>query len=242
MFARMRMDPSDISDVTAAAYTLLVNGHSPGENWTGLFRPGERVRLRIINAAAQTTFNFRIPGLPMTVVATDGINVRPVEVDEFQIGNAETYDFIVEPQDQAYTIVAETHRPSGMARATLAPRLGMAAAGAAAARAAALLDAWRDMGHGHGMRPCGHGPRLGRARRSAGDGPWQHGHARQVEGRLPGRGRRRHDRARCRWTAPAIPGIGLENVGHRVLTYRDLVSLDPEHATRGRRPGASTST
>ena len=128
MFARMRMDPTDISDVTAAAYKYLINGHAPGENWTGLFRPGERVRLRIINAAAQTIFNLRIPGLPMTVVATDGIDVRPVEVDELQIGNAETYDVIVSPGDLAYTFVAETIDRSGMGVATLAPREGMRAA------------------------------------------------------------------------------------------------------------------
>jgi CopA family copper-resistance protein len=128
MFARMRMDPTDTSDVTEAAYKFLINGHSPQENWTGIFRPGERVRLRIINAAAQTTFNLRIPGLPMTVVATDGIEVRPVEIDEFQIGNAETYDVIVQPQDRAYSVVAETIDRSGMGVATLAPRPGMRAA------------------------------------------------------------------------------------------------------------------
>jgi len=128
MFARMRMDPTDISDVTAAAYKYLINGHTPGENWTGLFRPGERVRLRIINAAAQTIFNLRIPGLPMTVVATDGVDVRTVEVDELQIGNAETYDVIVQPADRAYTFVAETIDRSGMGVATLAPREGMRSA------------------------------------------------------------------------------------------------------------------
>src|SRR5690606_3394972 len=119
---------TDISDVTAAAYTFLVNGHSPRENWTGLFRPGERVRLRIINAAAQATFNLRIPGLAMTVVAADGIDVQPVEVDEFQIGNAETYDVVVRPAAQAYSLIAESIDRSGMGVATLAPRAGMRAA------------------------------------------------------------------------------------------------------------------
>ncbi|HEX4893953.1 MAG TPA: copper resistance system multicopper oxidase, partial [Hyphomicrobiaceae bacterium] len=128
MFAEMRMDPTDISDVTAAAYTYLINGHSPAENWTGLFRPGERVRLRIVNAGAQTIFNVRIPGLKLTVVATDGIDVRPVEVDELQIGNAETYDLIVVPEDRAYSFVAEGIDRSGMGVATLAPRAGMRAA------------------------------------------------------------------------------------------------------------------
>src|SRR3546814_14191712 len=82
------MDPADIADVTAATYTYLVNGPGPQENWTGLFHPGERVRLRIINAATMTIFNVRIPGLPITVVSADGLNVRPVTVAQFQNGNA----------------------------------------------------------------------------------------------------------------------------------------------------------
>ncbi len=127
-WAKMRMDPTDISDVTGAALKFLVNGHGPGDNWTGLFTPGERVRLRFINTAAQMVFDVRIPGLKMTVVASDGQNVRPVEVDEFQIGNAETYDVIVQPtEDKAFTLVAEAVDRSGMGRATLAPRAGMTA-------------------------------------------------------------------------------------------------------------------
>ncbi|AYV48225.1 copper resistance system multicopper oxidase [Caulobacter flavus] len=127
-WAKMLMDPTDISDITGAVQTYLVNGHGPKDNWTALFTPGERVRLRFINAAAQMVFNVRIPGLKLTVVAADGQNVRPVEVDEFQIGNAETYDVIVTPtQDKAFTIVAESVDRSGMGRATLAPRAGMSA-------------------------------------------------------------------------------------------------------------------
>ena len=127
-WAKMLMDPTDISDVTGAVQTFLINGHGPKDNWTGLFTPGERVRLRFINAAAQMIFNVRIPGLKLTVVAADGQNVRPVEVDEFQIGNAETYDVIVQPaEDRAYTLVSEAIDRSGMGRATLAPRLGMTA-------------------------------------------------------------------------------------------------------------------
>ena len=127
-WARMRMDPTDISDVTGAVMKFLINGHGPADNWTGLFAPGERVRLRFINAAAQMIFNVRIPGLKLTVVAADGQNVRPVEVDEFQIANAETYDVIVQPtEDRAFTLVAEAVDRSGMGRATLAPRPGMTA-------------------------------------------------------------------------------------------------------------------
>ena len=127
-WGRMRMDPSDIADVSGAAYSFLVNGHGPAENWTGLFKPGERVRLRFINASAMTIFHVRIPGLPLTIVEADGNPIRPVETDEFQISVAETYDVIVTPiADQAYTVVAEAIDRSGMARATLAPRLGMVA-------------------------------------------------------------------------------------------------------------------
>ena len=127
-WGRMRMDPTDIADVNGSTYQFLVNGHGPKDNWTALFTPGERVRLRIINASAMSIFNVRIPGLRLTIVQADGLNVRPVEVDEFQIAVAETYDVIVTPTgDQAYTLVAEANDRSGMGRATLAPRAGMVA-------------------------------------------------------------------------------------------------------------------
>ena len=126
-WAKMRMDPADIADVTGSTYTFTINGRGPFDNWTGLFRPSERVRLRIINAAAQTNFNVRIPDLPMTIVQADGQNVRPVTVDEFQIGVAETFDAIVTPGDRAYTLVSEAIDRSGLGRATLAPRPGMSA-------------------------------------------------------------------------------------------------------------------
>ena len=119
----------DFADVTGYTFTYLMNGLSPAGNWTGLFRPGERVRLRFINAAGMTFYDVRIPGLMMTVVQADGQNVQPVAVDEFRMGVAETYDVIVEPaEDRAYTIFAETMDRSGYARGTLAPRTGMAAA------------------------------------------------------------------------------------------------------------------
>ncbi|MBS0478320.1 MAG: copper resistance system multicopper oxidase [Proteobacteria bacterium] len=128
MWGGMRMDPADVSDATGAAYTYLVNGHGPSDNWTALFKPGERVRLRVINASSMTTFNVRIPGLRLTIVQADGQNVMPVEVDEFQIGVAETYDVIVTPtEDKPFTLVGESVDRSGMARATLAPRPGMSA-------------------------------------------------------------------------------------------------------------------
>jgi CopA family copper-resistance protein len=128
MWDQMRMDPTDFADVTGYTYTYLMNGLSPEANWTGLFRPGDRVRLRFISAAAMTFYDVRIPGLTMTVVQADGQNVQPVVVDEFRIGPAETYDVIVEPaEDRTYTIFAETMDRSGYARGTLATRAGMSA-------------------------------------------------------------------------------------------------------------------
>lgn len=128
MWSRMRMDPTDFADVTSHAFVHLINGLPPESNWTAQFRPGERVRLRFINAASMSIYDVRIPGLKMTVVQADGQNVQPIEVDEFRISAAETYDVIVQPtDDQASTIFAETNDRSGYTRATLAPRAGMIA-------------------------------------------------------------------------------------------------------------------
>jgi FtsP/CotA-like multicopper oxidase with cupredoxin domain len=136
-WGKMRMLPTDLADVNG--YHFLVNGLSNDQNWTGVFKPGERVRLRFINASAMTIFDVRIPGLKMTVVAADGQPVEPVEVDELRFGNAETYDVIVEPtDDKAYTIAAESIDREGFALGTLAPREGMKGA-IPAARPRALL-------------------------------------------------------------------------------------------------------
>lgn len=129
MWGAMRMNPTDLADVTGATYTYLINGHGPQDNWTGLFAPGERVRIRFINASAMSIFNVRIPGLAMQIVQADGLDVKPVETDEFQIGVAETFDVVVKPEgDRAYTVMAESNDRSGYARATLTPRLGLTAA------------------------------------------------------------------------------------------------------------------
>ena len=128
MWDQMRMSPRDLADVSAATYTYLMNGITPAGNWTGLFQRGERVRLRFVNAAAMSYFDVRIPGLNMTVVAADGQDVHPVDVEEFRIGVAETYDVIVTPKDDtAYTIFAQSADRSGYARGSLAPRTGMTA-------------------------------------------------------------------------------------------------------------------
>lgn len=128
MWAQMRMDPTDFADATGSIYTYLMNGLPTEGNWTGIFTPGERVRLRFINVGAMTFHDVRIPGLKMTIVQADGQNVQPVEVDEFRFGPAETYDVIVTPsEDRAYTIFSEVLDRSGFVRGTLAPRPGMSA-------------------------------------------------------------------------------------------------------------------
>ena len=149
MWGDMRMRPSDLADISN--YTFLINGQNPDQNWTGTFNPGERVRLRFINASAMSFFDVRVPGLTMTVIAADGQPVEPVQVDEFRFGASETYDVIVEPSaDQAYTIAAEPIDRSSFALATLAPRAGMIGA-KPEQRAFSLLtmsDMGADMDHG----------------------------------------------------------------------------------------------
>lgn len=215
-WAGMRMDPTDILDVSAPTYTYLANGASPRANWTGLFRAGERVRLRFVNAAAMTIFNLRIPGLPMTVVQADGQDVRPVEVDELQISNAETYDVIVRPrQDVAYALVAEAADGSGMALATLAPRAGMAAVAPPLRKRPVLT--MKDMGMGdHGGGHAGHSMSM----LDPANAPQvKTGPGVQMISPMP------VDRT-------GDKGTGLEDVAHRVLVYTDLVALTPNADTR----------
>lgn len=160
MWGAMRMDPTDLSDVSG--YTFLINGKNSAANWTGLFSPGERVRLRFINGSAMTYFDVRIPGLEMTIVAADGQNVRPVTVDELRIAVAETYDVIVTPaDDRAYTIFAESLDRTGYVRGTLATRPGIVAA-VPQIRPRQLLT-MADMGNmdDHGqMSTMSHGPTM----------------------------------------------------------------------------------
>ncbi|MBS0480966.1 MAG: copper resistance system multicopper oxidase [Proteobacteria bacterium] len=237
MWGGMRMDPTDISDVTGSTYHFLVNGHDSMANWTGLFAPGERVRLRIINASAMTNFNVRIPGLPMTVVAADGQNVQPVETDEFQIAIAETYDVIVEPKsDEAYGFIAEAIDRSGQVRATLAPRLGMVAP-IPAIRERPLLT-MKDMGMGEMDMSGGDMAGMDHSKMAGGDMAGMDMSGGSMNMRDPS-------------VAPQVkmgPGVatlapmpmdrtgerptGLEKVEHRVLTYHDLKSLVPNPDTR----------
>ena len=235
MWGGMRMMPSDIADVTGATYTYLINGHGPSENWTGLFEPGERVRLRIINASAMSIMNVRIPGLPMTVVNADGENVRPVTVDEFQIGVAETYDVIVTPNaERAYTIVSESIDRSGLGRATLAPRPGMEAAVPPLRERPTLT--MRDMGmaamdHGTDGQAMDHAA-MGHSTAATDSEPMDHGsmeHSMRDASIAPGIDLNPGvdmiapmpmDRTGDR-------GLGLDDVDHRVLVYTDLQALDP---------------
>jgi CopA family copper-resistance protein len=171
MWGGMRMDPTDILDVNGSTYTYLINGQPPAANWTALFRLGERIRLRFINGSAMSIFDVRIPDLPMTVVQADGIDVRPVTVDQFRIGTAETYDAIVEPrEDRAFTIFVQAEDRSGFARATLAPRAGMAAP--IPPPDPRPLRTMADMGMEHGAMsgmPMDHGAMAGMSHGAAGD-------------------------------------------------------------------------
>ena len=213
MWGRMRMSPTDIADVTGVSYSYLMNGHDSAANWTGLFSPDQKIRLRFINGSAMSFFNVRIPGLDMTVVQADGQHVEPVTVHEFQIGVAETYDVIVQPtSDSAYTIFAESMDRSGFARGTLAPRPGMTAP-VPELREPPVLT-MRDMGISHGadqmptshsMRAVSHDHRLGPGVASTVDMPIN-----------------RLDE----------PGTGLTDLDHRVLTYKDLRSIEPNVDSR----------
>ncbi len=246
MWGKMRMMPTDIADIGAPTYTFLANGRGPTEGMEYLFHPGERVRLRIINGSAQTFFNVRIPGLPMSVVATDGQPVRPVEVDELQIGTAETYDVIIEPgAAAAYTIVAESMERSGMALATLARTPGARAAVPPLRPAPVLTMGDMGMNHGSGgmsmdgmdHAAMGHTPAAdGAAPKAKADaGMSMDGMKMRDTSLLP------PDVA----IGPGIdmvsmapvdkmgdPGLGLRDVPHRVLNYRMLVARDAHAEAR----------
>jgi CopA family copper-resistance protein len=234
----MRMDPTDISDVTGEVYSYLVNGRGPDDNWTALFAAGERVRLRFINASSMTIFNVRIPGLTMSVVQADGQNVRPVDVDEFQISVAETFDVVIRPSDgRAYTLVAEAVDRSGMARATIAPREGMTAP--TPPLRPRPLATMRDMGMD--MAPtAGGGAMAGMdmGEGSKGGGGSKGAAPMDMSMRNPAHAPTVKMGPGVQMIAPMAvdrtgdPGQGLENVGHKVLVYRDLVALDPNPDAR----------
>ncbi|WP_236191705.1 copper resistance system multicopper oxidase [Pseudomonas pharyngis] len=225
MWAQMKMNPTDIADVSGATYTFLMNGHAPDNNWTGLFRPGEKLRLRLINGSAMTYFDVRIPGLKMTVVAADGLHVKPVSVDELRIAVAETYDVIVEPAADAYTLFAQAMDRTGYARGTLAARAGLSApVPALDPRPLVTMD---DMGMG-GMDSGGmnHGSMdmSGMDHSSMNMGPMQSHPDSEKDNPLVD--------MQAMTTAAKLddPSLGLRNNGRRVLTYADLRSTfeDPD--------------
>ena len=242
MWGQMRMMPTDIADIGGKTYTFLANGRGPDEGMEYLFNSGERIRLRIINGGAMTFFNIRIPGLAMTVIATDGQMVRPVEVDELQIGTAETYDVILEPGNApAYSIVAESMDRSGMALATLASAPGLRA-DVPALRDPPLLT-MADMGMNHGDDGMDHGA-MGHG--GMDHGSMNHGGAREGESdtseSMSMQGMKMRDPSLLPpdvAIGPGIdmvsmapvdkmgdPGLGLRDVEHRVLNYRMLVARD----------------
>jgi CopA family copper-resistance protein len=127
MWNEMRMSPTDLADLSAETFTFLMNGHTPNSNWTGIFKPGETIRLRFINGSSNTFFDVRIPGLKITVVSADGQDVEPVSIDEFRFGPGETYDVIVKPTNDAHSIFAQSMDRSGYTRGTLAVKQGLTA-------------------------------------------------------------------------------------------------------------------
>jgi CopA family copper-resistance protein len=251
MWNQMRMNPTDLSDVSGYTYTYLMNGAAPNGNWTGLFAPGERVRLRFINGSAQSYFDVRIPGLKLTVVAADGQYVRPVEVDEFRIATAETYDVIVEPTGQdAYTIFAQSMDRTGYAAGTLAVRGGLRAPVPELDSPQLLTMA--DMGHAGSGNQIAEKPTAAPAAAAGTTDPHAgHSMASQPPAK-PADPHAGHDMSAMRPMQahpesergnPLVdmqamnptsrlddPGVGLRDNGRRVLTYSDLRSVfdDPD--------------
>ncbi|MCJ8167667.1 copper resistance system multicopper oxidase [Atopomonas sediminilitoris] len=252
MWAEMKMSPTDLADVSGYTYTYLMNGQAPDGNWTGIFKPGEKIRLRFINASAMTYFDVRIPGLKMTVVAADGQHVKPVSVDEFRIAVAETYDVIIEPDsEQAYTVFAQSMDRTGYARGTLAVQEGLSAP--VPSPDPRPLIAMGDMGMDHGsmggmdhgnMAGMDHGSMAGMDHGSMQGGMAGMDHS-QMAGMdhsgMAGMAGNMQAHPASETNNPLVdmqtmtpthklddPGIGLRDNGRRVLTYSDLRSTFPD--------------
>jgi CopA family copper-resistance protein len=224
MWNEMRMDPSDLADVSAAAYTYLMNGATPARNWTAPFARGERVKLRFINGASMTFFDVRIPGLSLTVVAADGQGIEPVSVDEFRVGPAETYDVIVQPSDdRAYAIFAQAMDRSGYARGTLAPREGLEVdvPPLEPRPLLSMRDMMGEMGGGamEGMAGMGGGSMAGMHHGAA------HGEADSSHHAAAEYGPGVDMRVDTPRTNLDDPGVGLRDNGRRVLTYADVRTI-----------------
>jgi len=261
MWNEMRMSPIDLADLSANVLTYLMNGTTPAGNWTGLFRPGERIRLRFINGAANTFYDVRIPGLQLTVVQADGVNVEPVTVDEFRFGPGETYDVLVQPKDDTYTVYAQAMDRTGYARGTLATRAGLEAPVPAldpvewltmADMMGAMGGGMTGMSHGaagpSSMSGMDHGAMAGMNHGSM-QGMNHAGMASMDHGPMAAAGASTQVRHARTEYGPSIdmrvdmprtnlddPGIGLRNNGRRVLTLSDLHTvggaMDPRGAER----------
>lgn len=242
MWNEMRMSPTDLADISAATYTYLMNGSTPAANWTGIFKPGEKVRLRLINSGTMTFFDVRIPGLKMTVVQSDGQDIEPVTVDEIRIGVAETYDVIVTPGDDTYTIFAQSMDRTGFARGTLATREGLSAAVPELEKAE-----WLTMGDmmgamGGGMAGMNHG---GMAGGGMAMDHSQHTLPGMVMGNSLSKPSTTARHAKTEYGASTDmrvdmartnlddPGHGLRDNGRRVLTYADVHTIGGPIDARG---------
>ena len=256
MWNAMRMSPTDLGDLSSSVLTYLVNGSAPGANWTALFKPGERVRLRCINGAGNTFYDLRIPGLKLTVVQMDGQDVEPVTVDEFRFGPGQTCDVLVQPKDGAYTIYAQSMDRTGYARGTLAVREGLSASVPALDPVQWLTMAdmmgGMDHGGGHDTPAGGHSAATG-----AGHGAMNHGA--MNHGAMSGMQHGDHGAAANDLTKPSTtvrhartewgpgtdmrvdmprtnlddPGVGLRNNGRRVLNLIDLKTIGGPLDARG---------
>ena len=224
MWNEMRMSPTDLADLSAHTLTFLMNGQTPAGNWTGLFKRGERLRLRFVNGAGNTFYDVRIPGLKMTLVQTDGVNTEPVTVDEFRFGPGETYDFIVEPKEDAYTLFAQAMDRSGFARGTLTTRAGLVAAVPA-------LDAPEPLSMGDMMGAMDHGAM---SHGAMNHGAMNHGAMKHTPPAVAAVASPKVRHARTEYgpstdmrvdtprTNLDDPGVGLRGNGRRVLTLADI--------------------
>lgn len=228
MWDRMRMRRTDIMDVTGATYAFLCNGLASTANWTALFKRGERVRLRFINGSNMTTFDVRIPGLPMTVVAADGSDVEPCTIDEFRMGVAETYDVIVEPPSEAaYTIFAQAQDRSGYARGTLAPRAGMT--GTVPPMDPRPLRTMVDMGMGmKGMGDMQDMPGMDMSHAGSSHSAVPAVNADGVDPRAMRGSPFVDNLSEDPHSRLAEAGDGLDDNGRRVLVYTDLKAVHPD--------------
>ena len=114
----------DAGDIAYPYY--LINGRIPASPTTFDAKPGQRIRIRIINTAADTTFRVALAGHAMTVTHTDGYPVVPTQVDALLIGMAERYDVTVTAADGLFPLVAVAEGKNGLARALLSTGSGSA--------------------------------------------------------------------------------------------------------------------